>query len=105
MPRSVTHKLEDALDGVELRVWERRAKGSMHAIAQGTYTYRCPSGSEHAIAVESRWDIPAGAKPWHELASRARDHNDKAAKELGDEMVQEAIHTEWNDPCETAARS
>lgn len=105
MPRSVTHHLTGPLAGVQLRVWERHAEGSMHAIAEGTYSYRCPAGNEHAIAIKSRWDIPADARPWHGLASRARDHNENAAFELGDEMVQDAVHTAWDDPCENPGRS
>ena len=103
MPRSVTHQLAAPFEGIAVRVWERRTEGSMHAIAEGVHTYTCAAGNEHAITIEARWDIPEGAQPWHDLATRARDHDASAAQQLGAQMVEDAVHDEWDDPCEGRA--
>ncbi len=68
MPRSVRHSFEGPLADVQLRVWERRAERSLHAIAEGRYAYRCPSAVKHLLEISSRWDVPAGVEPWHGLA-------------------------------------
>lgn len=99
MPRSVPHSFDGPLAEVQLRVWERRSEGSLHAIAEGRYVHRCPATAEHPLEIAARWDIPAGNEPWHGLALRARDRDQDAARSLAEQMVEDALSDEWTDPC------
>lgn len=102
MPRSVPHEFDGALSDMQLRVWERRSDKSFHAIAEGRFLHRCGSSIEHPLDVHSRWDIPDTLEPWHGLSRRARDRDADAARELAEQMIDEAIQDEWTDPCATA---
>lgn len=99
MPRSVPHEFDGPLGDVKLRVWERRKEATFHTILEGRYVHRCERSVEHPLEIQSRWDMPATAEPWHGLARRARDRDPDAARKLATAMVDEALAGEWQDPC------
>lgn len=84
---------------MQLRVWERKRDQSLHAIAEGRYIHRCDSATDHSLDIASRWDIPVGNVPWYGLAMRARDRDEHAAQALAQQMTEEAVGGEWDDPC------